>query len=172
MSVRVAAIALIASVACSGDEASGERTSGVVDERLTAAVRTGGHVAGPPAPRPVMPNPFAGDARAEAEGIRLYGWYNCAGCHGALGGGGMGPPLADAEWIYGSEPNNIFQSILQGRPNGMPAYQRLPDDHIWKLVLRVRDLGGLPADVSQGQGSPGSGSEQSDERARSGGGMP
>ena len=165
-------VAAAAGIACQGQEPLGQRTSGVTGERLTAGVRTGGHVAGPADPRPVMRNPLAGDSRAEAEGRRLYAWYNCAGCHGTLGGGGMGPPLADDEWIYGSEPNNVFQSIVQGRPNGMPAYERLPDDHVWKLVLQVRELGGLPADASQGQGTPGPGSDQSDERSRSGGGMP
>jgi mono/diheme cytochrome c family protein len=26
----------------------------------------------------------------------------------------------DDKWLYGSEPENIVASILEGRPNGMP----------------------------------------------------
>ena len=39
-----------------------------------------------------------------------------------MGGGGIGPPLMDDRWIYGSAPENIYASIVQGRPNGMPAW--------------------------------------------------
>ena len=60
---------------------------------------------------------------------------NCNGCHAPHGAGGMGPPLSDAEWIYGSEPAQIFLTVVQGRPNGMPSFaQALPEDDIWKLV--------------------------------------
>ena len=31
----------------------------------------------------------------------------------------MGPPLMDAKWIYGGEPVQIFDSIVNGRPNGI-----------------------------------------------------
>lgn len=123
-------------------EAPGPVTTGGVPGERLGAVRTTTFEAGPPRPRPVMANPYEGDRNALAEGRRLYMWYNCAGCHGQLGGGGIGPPLRDRDWIYGSEPNNLFQSIVQGRPNGMPSYDQLPDDHVWKVVLYVRNLGG------------------------------
>src|SRR5688500_550321 len=87
------------------------------------------------------PNPLASDANSRAAGKQLYLWFNCAGCHGVEGGGAIGPPLRDADWIYGSEPANIFQSIAQGRPNGMPAYGgKIPDTEIWRLELYVRSL--------------------------------
>ena len=44
---------------------------------------------------------------APREGQLLFEQMNCSGCH-ANGGGGMGPPLMDDEWIYGSQPNQIF----------------------------------------------------------------
>ena len=95
--------------------------------------------AGPPAPGARIVNPYADDERALADGERLYGWFNCAGCHGANGGGGMGPPFADGSWIYGSDPENIFASIVRGRPNGMPAFGgRIPDDQVWKLAAYVK----------------------------------
>ena len=82
------------------------------------------------------------------QGQRLFAWFNCVGCH-ANGGGGMGPPLMDAEWIYGSDPGQIYRTILEGRPNGMPSFGgRIPDSQIWQIVAYVRSLGGLtPATV-------------------------
>jgi cytochrome c oxidase cbb3-type subunit III len=98
--------------------------------------------AGARAPREVAANPYEGDERAIGEGQRLYGWFNCAGCHGALGGGGIGPPLRDERWIYGSAPDQIFLSIVQGRPQGMPVYGgRIPDDTVWRIVAFVQSLG-------------------------------
>jgi cytochrome c oxidase cbb3-type subunit III len=78
-----------------------------------------------------------------AEGKRLFGWYNCSGCH-FNGGGGIGPALMNDEWIYGSEPHNIADTIINGRPQGMPAYGgRIPDAHIAPIVVYVRSLSGL-----------------------------
>jgi cytochrome c oxidase cbb3-type subunit III len=91
-------------------------------------------------------------AWAIAEGKRLFDWYNCSGCH-AHGGGGMGPPLMDDVWFYGSAPADILASILDGRPNGMPSFRgKLPDSEAWKLVAYVRSLGGLaPIDAAPGR---------------------
>ncbi|TIX20898.1 MAG: cytochrome C, partial [Mesorhizobium sp.] len=44
---------------------------------------------------------FEANAFHMSEGKRLFGWFNCSGCH-ANGGGGMGPALMDEKWIYGS----------------------------------------------------------------------
>jgi len=99
-------------------------------------------------------NPYAGNPHMVAEGKRLYTWFNCAGCHGINGGGGIGPPFSDSDWIYGSAPANIHQSIVQGRPNGMPAFNRLTDDQVWKLVSYVETL-----DPSLDRGSNDGGAE-------------
>jgi cytochrome c oxidase cbb3-type subunit 3 len=84
-----------------------------------------------------------------SEGKRLFSWYNCTGCHGQ-GGGGSGPPLMDARWIYGSEPRNIYASIVDGRPNGMPSFSgRLPEYQAWQLVAYVRSMSGMvPMDAA------------------------
>jgi len=88
-------------------------------------------------------DPYEGNAYAISEGQRLFGWYNCSGCH-ANGGGGMGPPLMDDKWIYGSAPENIFATIVEGRPNGMPSFAgRIPAQQVWQLVAYVRSLSGL-----------------------------
>jgi cytochrome c oxidase cbb3-type subunit 3 len=87
-------------------------------------------------------NPYAADAAAIREGRRLFGWYNCAGCHGDHGGGGMGPSLRDSTWIYGGTDMRIFSSIAAGRTKGMPSWgPKLPPEQIWKLVAYIRTLG-------------------------------
>lgn len=83
------------------------------------------------------------NAYALAQGKRLFGWYNCNGCH-ANGGGDKGPALMDDVWIYGSEPANIYATIVEGRPNGMPSFGgHIPDNEVWELVAYVRSLSGL-----------------------------
>ena len=59
----------------------------------------------------------------------------------------MGPPLIDDKWIYGSDPDQIFATIMQGRPNGMPSFRgKIPDYQVWQLAAYVRSLGGLAQD--------------------------
>jgi cytochrome c oxidase cbb3-type subunit 3 len=78
-----------------------------------------------------------------AQGKIYYRWFNCIGCH-AQGGGGMGPALMDANWIYGKKPGDVFVSIMDGRPNGMPSFRgRIPEKQAWELVAYVRSLSGL-----------------------------
>jgi cytochrome c oxidase cbb3-type subunit 3 len=93
-------------------------------------------------PQFVVTNPYNGSSYAIAEGQRLYNWYNCSGCH-SQGGGGIGPPLIKKNWIYGGEPANLFDTIVKGRPNGMPSWGgRIPEYQIWQIVAYVRSLNG------------------------------
>jgi cytochrome c oxidase cbb3-type subunit 3 len=88
-------------------------------------------------------NPYESNAYAQSEGQRLFAAYGCVGCH-AHGGGGMGPALMDDKWIYGSAPENIYATIIQGRPNGMPSFAgKIPTYQVWQLVTYVRSLSGL-----------------------------
>ena len=90
-----------------------------------------------------MPNPLENDASAVTEGKQLFGKMNCAGCHGYTAKGGMGPDLTDAHWRYGGTPVQIFKSIYEGRPKGMPAWGRaLPQRSIWQLTKYIESLGG------------------------------
>lgn len=83
------------------------------------------------------------NAYALSEGKRLFGWYNCSGCH-ANGGGDKGPALMDNVWIYGSNPAQIYSTIVEGRPNGMPSFGgHIPENEVWELVAYVRSLSGL-----------------------------
>jgi mono/diheme cytochrome c family protein len=89
----------------------------------------------------VLTNPHEGDAKAVATGAKLFVAYNCADCHGADGSGAMGPSLADGRWHFGGSPSEVFESIYQGRPEGMPAWGSLiSPDQIWMLVSYVRAL--------------------------------
>ena len=83
------------------------------------------------------------NAYALSQGKRLYEGMNCAGCH-FHGGGGIGPPLMDDEWIYGSDPAQIFKTIVEGRPNGMPSFKgKLGNSQVWQIVAYVRSMSGL-----------------------------
>jgi cytochrome c oxidase cbb3-type subunit III len=106
-----------------------------------------------PAPPPASDYPeYTANAYHVAEGKRLYLAFNCNGCH-AHGGGDIGPPLMDDAWIYGSEPPNIFATIVEGRPNGMPSFrQKIPEQQVWQLVAYVRAMGGfVRKDVAPGR---------------------
>ena len=115
----------------------------VADGVSLNSVHAGGSVPSPDVSK------FETSAYAVGEGKRLYNAYNCVGCH-AQGGGGIGPALMDSEWIYGSHPDQIYSTIVQGRPNGMPSFGgRLPDYQVWELVAYVRSMSGqLPSDVA------------------------
>ena len=93
------------------------------------------------------------NAYAVNQGKRLFRWYNCNGCHGQ-GGGGFGPALMDAAWLYGAEPADIYVSIVEGRPGGMPSFGgRISEDQVWQLVAYVRSMSGpLRKDVAPSRG--------------------
>jgi cytochrome c oxidase cbb3-type subunit 3 len=88
-------------------------------------------------------NDYEQNAYALTEGKRLYAAFNCTGCH-FHGGGGIGPPLMDDKWIYGFAPEQVYASILQGRPNGMPSYlNKIPNHQVWQIAAYVRSMSGL-----------------------------
>jgi cytochrome c oxidase cbb3-type subunit 3 len=104
-----------------------------------------------PANEPVR-NEYEENAYAMNEGKRLYTWFNCVGCH-AHGGGGIGPALMDDKWIYGSQPDQVFSTIIEGRPNGMPSFRgRIPDYQVWQLAAYVRSMSGqVKSDAAPGR---------------------
>lgn len=86
-------------------------------------------------------NPYEGDKRAIATGAQLFVGYNCLDCHGADGSGAMGPSFQDGRWHFGGSPGEVFESIYQGRPDGMPSWGgRISNDQIWMLTAYVRSL--------------------------------
>lgn len=108
----------------------------------------------PGSPEPDAPtkNEYEENAFAMNEGKRLFTWFNCVGCH-AHGGGGMGPALMDDKWIYGSQPEQIFSTIVEGRPNGMPSFRgKIPDYQVWQLAAYVRSMSGqVKSDAAPGR---------------------
>ena len=109
-------------------------------------------VPGGAVPADSAPGPYEENAYAVSQGKTLYKQYNCSGCH-FQGGGGIGPPLMDADWIYGSRPENIYETIAEGRPNGMPSYGRkIVPNQIWQIAAYVRSMSGLlRKDVAPGR---------------------
>ena len=98
--------------------------------------------AGPPpeTPIPAVTRVGTPDEETLTEGRTLYNQYNCGGCH-AAGGGAIGPALIDDEWIYGDGLDNIFYTIVEGRPQGMPAFRgRIPDGQIRTIAQFVKSM--------------------------------
>ena len=94
------------------------------------------------ADRSLPGNPFAKSAMAVVEGKKLYLKNGCSACHGVGGGGGMGKPLIDDEWKFGSDDQTLFKLIhgeipLQTMP---PLGKTMPDDDVWKVLTYVRSL--------------------------------
>jgi cytochrome c oxidase cbb3-type subunit III len=97
---------------------------------------------GPTEQRSGLGKDYEENAYHISQGQRFYVWFNCNGCH-ANGGGDSGPALMDDRWIYGGEIDQIYLTIVQGRPNGMPAFGgKVPSQQLWQLSAYVRSLGG------------------------------
>jgi cytochrome c oxidase cbb3-type subunit 3 len=127
-------------------------------------------------PEPTVTNESEQKAYDVSEGKRLFTQYNCSGCH-FNGGGGIGPALMDAQWVYGERSENIYATIVEGRPNGMPSFRhKIPDSQVWQLVAYVRSMSGqLRKDVAPNRSDDMSGrrSEQRTERKKpEGSGLP
>ena len=106
----------------------------------------GAHLSRVAAEEPAKPeklNPYTGNAEALQQGRTLYLQTGCSACHGAGGGGGMGPALLDDEWKFGSDDRTLFKLIKGEIPQQtMPAAFGgvLKDDDIWKILAFIRSL--------------------------------
>ena len=88
-----------------------------------------------------LKNPYESDKKAIATGSQLFVAYNCIDCHGADGSGAMGPSFQDGRWHFGGTAGEVFESISEGRPDGMPSWGgRISNDQIWMLTAYVRSL--------------------------------
>lgn len=56
-----------------------------------------------------------------AEGKAIFE-ANCVACHNPKGEGNIGPNLTDKNWIYGFDIKDVFKTIKNGTPNGMPEH--------------------------------------------------
>ncbi len=99
----------------------------------------------PPAEKVV--NSIAQDAKSAEVGATLFTGMNCDGCHGGGAVGAVGPSLTDGRWRYGGADADIYRSIAEGRPKGMPAFGGvLQPAMIWRLVAYIKSLP-VPKDV-------------------------
>lgn len=139
---RIQPIAVVVFLALSANEALAQQGAAPDAERGPKAVWVTGLFPNGGAPPPADPigARFEGNGVAIADGEQLFGQMNCSGCH-FNGGGGMGPALMSGHWRYGGQMDQIYESIAQGRPNGMPSWQFvLQPQQIWELAAYVKSL--------------------------------
>ena len=90
----------------------------------------------------------ANDGQAMAIGERLF-MNNCAQCHGSDARGGKSfPNLTDADWLHGGAPENIKQTITQGRMSMMPPQAEVVGtaEDVRNLAHYVLSLSNSPHD--------------------------
>jgi cytochrome c oxidase cbb3-type subunit 3 len=114
------------------------------------AVRVTALEPGSPQQQATVKSPYQENAWGIGEGKRLYSAFNCAPCHGVNGGGAIGPALIDDKWIYGGNADQIYATISQGRPDGMPSFGgRITDQQAWQLVAYIESMSGnVPKDAA------------------------
>lgn len=135
--------AVLALAGCTIVKRPADSTSGLGGTAIPAAIRYDQHIAveGLPANGTDPSNPYRGSAQSAKEGEKLFTSMNCDGCHGGGATGFVAPSLSDGRWRYGESDGAIFQSIVYGRPQGMPAYGGvLKPEIVWKLVTYLRSL--------------------------------
>ncbi len=90
---------------------------------------------------------LANDPQATQIGQRLFINY-CSTCHGSDAGGAPGfPNLTDSDWLYGSSPEDIKNSILTGRSGVMPGMgSALGEEGVKEVTAYVMSLSGRNTD--------------------------
>jgi cytochrome c oxidase cbb3-type subunit III len=67
---------------------------------------------------------LARDPKALQLGRSIFS-NNCATCHGSLGQGAIGyPDLTDQIWHWGSSPDDVLRTVLDGRQAQMPVWSQ------------------------------------------------
>ena len=94
---------------------------------------------------------IAKDPKAMAIGERLYS-NNCAQCHASDAQGNKGfPNLTDGDWLYGGSPENITQTIVEGRIGNMPPMAAAvgTQEDVKNVAQYVLSLSGGPHDAAK-----------------------
>ncbi|MDB5821862.1 MAG: hypothetical protein JWR21_566 [Herminiimonas sp.] len=167
MKTRVACAALLAVLLVSCDSKPGvspppagsapDRAAaaapGLNSENRLAAIPLGDKATGGDKNQSPVRNPYGDSPQAVQEGKKLFASMNCAGCHTYTAKGWMGPNLTDAYWRYGGSDDEIYKSIYEGRPQGMPAWGKsLPPEQIWQLVAYLKSLAEPAGAIQTGTG--------------------
>ncbi len=71
---------------------------------------------------------------------------NCAACHMADGGGGIGPNLTDKNWILGGGVKNVFSTITNGGRDGKGMVA-------WGKILKAKDIAKVSSYIISMQGT-------------------
>jgi mono/diheme cytochrome c family protein len=105
-----------------------------------------------------LKTPYPDFASVAKDGQAKYMAAGCNGCHGGTGGGGMGPPLTNPVWIYGSDDDTLFRLIALGsdelkkqgyvRKGSENVVGPMPqmgtviksDDDMWKIIAWIRSV--------------------------------
>lgn len=92
----------------------------------------------------------AADTQAREIGQRLF-LNNCAQCHGSDAQGSTSfPNLTNKDWLYGGSPEQIMQSITNGRHGIMPSMSaQVSASEASDIAQYVRSLSGLASDSLQ-----------------------
>jgi cytochrome c oxidase cbb3-type subunit 3 len=71
----------------------------------------------------------------------FFGPGICASCHGqdGLGLTGVGPNLRDDRWLYGSDMSDLIQTMVEGRPGGMPSQTMLSEQQMINVAAFLAD---------------------------------
>jgi len=98
---------------------------------------------------------FLSEASDLAAGKAVFG-TNCAICHMADGGGGIGPNLTDDHWILGGDIKDIFNTVSEGGRDGkgmVPWKQSLKPVEIAQVSSYIMTLVGTqPANPKAPEG--------------------
>jgi cytochrome c oxidase cbb3-type subunit 3 len=94
---------------------------------------------------------LAHDPEAMATARNIFG-NTCAACHGSDARGAVGfPNLTDSDWLHGGSPNDILETITNGRIAVMPPLgPALGERGVDELVAYVLTISGrsAPADLA------------------------
>nr|WP_287935214.1 cbb3-type cytochrome c oxidase N-terminal domain-containing protein [Algoriphagus sp.] len=84
---------------------------------------------------------------------------NCAACHAADGGGGVGPNLTDEYWLHGGSIQDVFKVVKYGvvEKGMIPWQDQLSPEQMQQVSSYILTLvGTTPANPKEPQGEPSS----------------
>lgn len=91
---------------------------------------------------------IAQDPKALKLGKAIFS-NTCAACHGSSGQGAIGyPNLTDNIWHWGGSPEQILETVLNGRQAAMPAWEQAlgGKEGVTAVAVYVQSLHGLKVD--------------------------
>jgi hypothetical protein len=115
-----------------------------------------------------LKSPYQDFKQVAEEGHQKFMSAGCNGCHGGTGGGGMGPPLTNQVWVYGSDDDTLFRLIALGsdelkkmgyaRKGSENVVGPMPPmggvlkdpDSVWKVIAWIRSIN--PSSAGGGAG--------------------